>query len=321
MAHKLPEVHVPGLDIRPPEKKRFEYETSPMLPALHQSCMAVGARGSGKTTAVVNLLEDMPFDRIFLVSPTISSNREILSRLKIADEDMYPDTTDTKTIPKIIEQINIEAADFDRYLREMKLYKELMKKINSNTPLSMIPDSLLSMFYRDGDFRPPTHKYGGRKPCMAIVMDDILGSPMFRGKAADTINELAIRHRHVGGLAEGGALGVSLFFLVQSYKAQSGGISPMIRQNLTSMIMFKQKDKKRLAQIAEEMGGEISQHTFFRVVVDVFEDQPEHTFMFIDLFPKPNHPSRFRRNFNTFIVPPKEDYMDLVDINESDLED
>ena len=53
------------------------------MPRAHQCCLVVGPRGAGKTTAVVNLIERMPYDRIFAISPTVKSNKELLARLKI----------------------------------------------------------------------------------------------------------------------------------------------------------------------------------------------------------------------------------------------
>jgi hypothetical protein len=115
------------------------------------------------------------------------------------------------------------------------------------------------------------------------------------------LNQLTIYHRHLGQLKEGGALGLSLFFLVQSYKAQAGGISRTIRGNVPSMILFANKNQKMLDEIAEELAGEVSPEVFHKVFKQAIQDK--HDFLFVDLHRKPNHPSAFRRNLDTFLIP------------------
>ena len=102
-------------------------------------------------------------------------------------------------------------------------------------------------------------------------------------------------------LKEGGALGLSLFFLIQSYKAVAGGISRTIRGNVTSMILFANKNQKMLDEIAEELAGEVSPELFHKVFKQAIQDK--HDFLFVDLHRKPNHPSAFRRNLDTFLIP------------------
>ena len=83
------EEHIQGdLQIKPPSGSAFGCETPPAMPKLHQACLVVGPRGSGKSTATVNLIERLPFDRIFVISPSMKSNKELMDRLKIDPEDV-----------------------------------------------------------------------------------------------------------------------------------------------------------------------------------------------------------------------------------------
>ena len=66
---------------------------------MHQVCIAVGKRASGKSTAVVNLIERMQFDYVIAVSPTISSNKELMDRLKI--KHVFEDCDDPDIVDKI----------------------------------------------------------------------------------------------------------------------------------------------------------------------------------------------------------------------------
>mmetsp|Transcript_4812 Transcript_4812/g.10450 ORF Transcript_4812/g.10450 Transcript_4812/m.10450 type:complete len:260 (-) Transcript_4812:286-1065(-) len=166
---------------------------------------------------------------------------------------------------------------------------------------SRIPDEVLLMFYQNGTFQKPQHKWGGRKPHMAILFDDVMGSLLFT-KGIRKLNKLTIFHRHLGQLKEGGALGCSLYFLVQSYKAQAGGISKCIRNQATTIVLFKTKNDKELQEVQEECSGEIDKETFYQMYEQATDG--EHNALVIDLhWKKDTHPSGFRKNLDTFLIP------------------
>ena len=58
---------IKNMDITVPKKKAFEYETDPDLPQCHVSIAAVSKRGGGKTTCIVELMDRMKYDKIFLL--------------------------------------------------------------------------------------------------------------------------------------------------------------------------------------------------------------------------------------------------------------
>lgn len=294
----MKELKVRDCEIKAPSGSAFSYDTPEHMPKLHQACLICGPRGSGKTTACVNLVEKLPFDRIFVISPSMKSNKDLMSRLKINDEDVYDNPDDVSCLTKIKESVEKERDDLEKYEADMKKYKDLMKAIKSESPLFRLNEDDLSQFYVNGEFRPPQHKYNGRKPCMCLILDDAQGSMLYSKPRA--INQMTIYHRHLAQLEKGGALGISLFFLVQSYKTQSGGITRAIRGNVTSMILFRNKNVKMLQEIADEIAGEIEPSKFFQVYEKAMKDK--HDFLFIDLHKKDSHPSAFRRNLDTFLV-------------------
>lgn len=288
-----------SLKINVPNSSAFAHETHEDLPKMHQQCLCVGKRGSGKTIAVVNLVEKMNYDRIFVISPTFKSNSAIMSQLSIDEDDIYEDTDDIGCIDNIIEKINEEASEYDEYHKKMKEYKRFL---NLQSKKEEIPDDLLLMFY-DGmqdTFSKPEHYLDGRRPRLCLLFDDILGSKLFT-KGLRKINNLAILHRHTGAVDSegGGALGISVFYLTQSYTIQHGGISQCIRNNCTSLILFKTKNEKEFRKIQEECSGEIDKNTFTKMYEYAVE-QP-HSFLFIDLHPKEEHPSQFRCRFDEFL--------------------
>jgi len=295
----MKEVKIKGLDIKVPDGSPFAYETQEALPKCHQNCMVVAPRGQGKTTFTVNLLERMPYDRIICVSPSIHSNKAIMGRLKIDPEDIYEDPNDISILDKIKESIEKERDDLEEYREKKKLYKQLLTLLNKED-IFKIPDDLLMLFYKNGSFEPPTHKWGGRQPCIAVLFDDCLGSMIFT-KGIRKLNQMTIFHRHIGQLQEGGAIGCSLYFLTQSFRCAVGGVSKTIRGNTTSLAIGRTKSEKELEEVANEVGAEVSKDKFLELHKKATGGD-KYSYLFIDFHKKDSHPSMFRKNLDTFLV-------------------
>lgn len=289
---------IKGMEIVPPQSESGQYESDANLPKIHQVCIAVGKRASGKTTAVVNLIEKLNFDYVIAVSPTMNSNKEIMSRLKV--EHIFEDTDDTAIVDNIKNIINQEATDLETYLEDLKKYNKLMKDIKSGKYMNN--DDLLLQFFNDEDnmFLKPTHRWGGRRPKIAVLVDDAMGSMLYAKPRK--LNGLATYSRHLGQLKEGGAIGCSLFFLIQSFKAQSGGLSKVIRNQATSLILFKTKDQNELEDVAESVAGEIDQDTFYKIYDKAIGEGHNYEFLFIDFHPKKGQ-SMFRQRFDVYLYP------------------
>ena len=285
---------VKGLDIIPPKSESGLYTTDTFMPKMHQVCVATGKRNSGKSTAIINLIERMKFDYCIAVSPTMNSNKELMDRLKI--EHTFEDVDDPNVIDKIKDIVKGEAEDLERYKEELKRYNKLMKDLKEGK--YMDDDLLLQFFSDEGHFMKPTHRWNGEKPRIAVIFDDMLGSGIY--SRPRKLNGLSTYSRHVGQMKDGGAIGVSLFFMIQSYKAQTGGLNRVIRNQCTSLIIFKTKDKKEMEDIAESCCGEVDDTTFYKVY-DTAIREP-YDFLFIDFHKKKEHPSCFRRKFDEFIL-------------------
>jgi hypothetical protein len=285
---------VKGLQIVPPKETSGAYETAPDMPKMHCVTVIVGKRAAGKSVAAINLIEKMGYDYTIAVSPTMNSNKELMSRLNI--EHTFDDPDDLTCIDKIKEIVNEEARDLERYIYEMKEYNKLMRDIKQG---HNIGDDLMLKFF-DNDFVKPQHRWNGKKPRIAVLFDDMLGSLIY--SRPRKINALSTYSRHLGQLSEGGSIGVSLFFLIQSFKCQTGGLNRVIRNQCTQLIVFKTKDNKELDDIADSCGGEISKEKFIQVYDYAIETGGDHPFLFIDLHKKPNHPSMFRVCFDKFII-------------------
>jgi hypothetical protein len=288
---------VKGLDITPPRETSGMYETLPHLPRSGIICIANGKRQSGKSTAIINLIEKMGFDYTIAISPTMNSNRELMERINI--EHVFDDVDDTSVIDKIKDIVKKEADDLEQYQEELKRYNKLMKDLKDGKYLD---DDLLLQFFSDENyFVKPTHRWDGRKPRIAVVFDDMLGSGIY--SKPRKLNGLATYSRHLGQLKAGGSIGVSLFFMIQSYKCQVGGLNKVIRNQCTALILFKTKDKQELKDIAESCSGEIDEETFYKVYDQAIGDGSNYPFLFIDFHKKKEHPSSYRRRFDEFIIP------------------
>jgi hypothetical protein len=286
---------VKGLEIIPPKSESGLYETDTFMPKMHQVSIAVGKRASGKSTAIINLIERMKFDYCIAVSPTMNSNKELMERLNI--EHVFEDVDDPSVIDQIKDIVKKEAEDLERYKEELKRYNKLMSDLKDGK--YMDDDLLLQFFSDEGNFIKPVHRWNGEKPRIAVIFDDMLGSGIY--SRPRKLNGLSTYSRHVGQLKEGGAIGVSLFFMIQSFKCQTGGLNKVIRNQCTSMCLFKTKDRQEMKDVAESVSGEISEDIFNKVY-DTAIREP-YDFLFIDLHKKKEHLSMFRRRFDEFIIP------------------
>ena len=194
-------------------------------------------------------------------------------------------------------EIDKERDDYERYHSELKRYNSLKRELKQH---SAIGDDALLEFWCNGDFQPPKHRWGGRKPVLGVIFDDCIGSQLYT-KGIRKLNQLTIFHRHLGQLSEGGAIGCSLFFLLQSYRAGHSGISKTIRNNATLLAIGKTKSQKELDEISEECSAEVDKETFLKLFEQATKEP--HSFLLIDLHPKDHFPSKYRSNLDTFIVP------------------
>ena len=309
-----PAVHESNLHkyaIIPPKCSAGECTDTPEdLPKLPVGCgIACGKSGTGKTTAVVTFIECMDFDRVFWVGHTIKSNKPLLDRLgkRLAKEDIFEDLDDETIIDEIRKRVEQEAKDLEQFEKELARYNAMMKLINSpNMLFEPSPEELV--FFNGVDFLAPSWRYGlvngkPRKPKLTCVVDDALGSTLF--SRPRKLNALSTFSRHLGSFEDGRpAIGLNLFFLVQSLKAQVGGLTKVIRNQTKLWLIWKTHSKKELEDLREAVAGEVPARVFDQVIKQAHREP--HDFLMIDLqWKRGVHASPFRRNFCTFLVPPR----------------
>ena len=139
----------------------------------------------------------------------------------------------------------------------------------------------------------------GKPPLLACFIDDAQGSKLL--STNKKMMSLALRHRHLGQFKTGGAVGLSIFVSTQTFKS-NGGLSKAVRNNCTSLILFRTKDMSELKQISEAFSGEIEIEKF----MDLYKEATtaDHDFLFVDLHHKKNFQSSgFRKNFDNYLIP------------------
>lgn len=278
-----------GLDIKVPKGSAFAFETSPDLPKLHQLSLFVAKRGSGKSVAISNLVRMFGFDRVFIISPTIHSNKQMWSGLPVGLGDTFDDPDEADIISEIIDQVDAERDDLVRYREELKAWE-----MRRSQQTAMHYNQLYGQTFNDPR---PTHRWNGRVPRLGLIIDDCQSTKLFNSRKF--LNAVT-RHRHLGQLPEGGAIGISMFIAIQNYKANSGGCPRVLRNNATTLAIFRMKDNKEIDAIYEEVAGEIDRETFESVYAEA--TSIPYSFLFIDLHKKDGHPSMFRRCFNEFLI-------------------
>jgi len=248
--------------------------------------------------------------RVLLVSATANSNYVLMNDLDVDEDDIF-DPNDPQT-PYLLEAIcNSERDDLIRYYKEMEQRDLLIKRIkhvkwDNDEDL----DDEILMWYNPetGKFRMPEHKYNGKKVAIIVLVDDAQNSSLFSNKK---LLNITIKNRHLGAFSRevqenrytkhlGSSMGLFLYMCVQNYSCQQGGIPKAIRGNISQFILFKTASEKELENIKLEIAGEIDGDLFDRVYK--YATAEKHNFLFIDMDKKQHHPSKYRRNFDEFIL-------------------
>jgi hypothetical protein len=292
---------VKGLDVKPPKKSAFTIDTPEHLFKMNQLVLCCGVRGSGKTTALINLIRMyMDHDiiqRVILISPTYFSNKELFEPLNIDEEnDIYE--AEKESLDKVVENISKEVDEYNDYLEKKKKYKSFQKTINSDTPINMIDPNLIIMYQEMGflNNEKPVWKYKNDKhpPRVYIVVDDAIGSDVYSTKSK--LVHLSMKHRHINN-----GIGVSIAMLLQTYSATGNNSCPRcIRENATMIMLFKNSQDAQIKKIYDEVGdSDLSEEQFIKMFH--YATQEPHSFLCIDKAPK-DKTKKYRKNFNEYLI-------------------
>lgn len=230
---------IKGYGITVPKQKAFQIDTPNDMIKMHTLLLAIGKRGAGKTVAVTSLLKLLKqhkvLDRLFVISPTWDSNKMAFEGLPVDEEDVFHDPTDD-AILEVTKRVKQEARDLMEYKEKVSLKRRVekaLKNMQHDTDVDTIDPELLIMAYGKGvlDGEEPYHKWGGRRPVMALFIDDSVGSKMLGSRV---FLNFCLRHRHIGPVDNTG-LGVSVLMASQAYTTAMGGLPKAIRGTFSSL--------------------------------------------------------------------------------------
>ena len=311
MPVKIAKIKDKRVQIQIPPNSRCEINTSDNMFKHHINMLCCGKRNSGKSILITNYLRMMQdencLDRLFVISPTIESNKALIDSLNVKPEDIY-DPDERGVVELLLEAIDLERDRYVGELEKIKRYTQFQKLLKSDIPVGCIDADLLIEFsdYLDNSsLEPPQLKYGHR-PFLHCFVDDCQSTALFRDKM---FHHLAIRSRHVGIMPYKkndpemcGALGISIYIAIQNFTAGNSGSCPRcVRNNVTQMaICGTSKDEAELMNIYKSVAGEIPYDKFMAA----YEYATKETYgsLIIDLNPKKTALSKFRKDFNEYII-------------------
>lgn len=276
--------------------------------SFKQPCLQliVGQRTSGKSHLTSKILaqahQDKTFDIIYIVTPSFNSNKSYFG--KYIDEENVFEPTKT-SISEVIARVEADRDEWEDFLMKKKMYMKFKNDINKK--LDHIDENDLMYYYENGllennfEIELPKWKYSKEQPPKSLlILDDCLGSQAILQSSG--LTKLATLNRHVAPLSENhsnrSACGLAVIILTQSYK-MNNGISRVLRENVSLLTLFKNKQQKQMDAIKEELANVVE--------IDLFDKAYEYATnekygnLTIDFNPKDNK-YRFRKNLNELII-------------------
>lgn len=292
-----------GKDTEPSLGVSNEYKTSHF--AIRQPClMYVSAvRNSGKSFSVSKLVtqaqKENTFDRIYMITPTFLSNKAYFGKM-IDKDDVFEPTKDS--IQQVIDLVEQDRDEYQEFKRRKKLYLEFVTILKSKRDFT---DSEIFKFeemgFLDEHMSKPVWKYKFERPPQSLlIMDDILSSPAILQSSG--LTKVATLNRHLAALDEPEqnrtACGLAVIIISQTYSMPQG-VSRTLRENLTHLLIFKNKQEKQMGKIREELGSAVDENKFMTAYN--YSTKEKYGNLLIDFNPKcATH--TFRKNLNELVI-------------------
>jgi hypothetical protein len=222
-------------------------------PRFFWNMMNIGARGSGKTYTIVQMIKHYEKNKIMkdgteyklrthLISPTIQAN-EIYQSLDSLDmdKDAHENYSD-KLILDIIAGVKERKQKYEDYLLYKKYYEKVMK--TAPNKLDKLYDENPDMFalLEQYNYQHPSEIEHDKPEVNIVILDDLLGSDAFTRKTKSTLVNAMIKNRHMG---------ICFALLVQSIRS----VPKNIRLNCSVFQLATFKNKR---MILEDIYEEIS---------------------------------------------------------------
>mgnify|MGYP003138582694 FL=1 len=268
-------------------------------PALH---LIIGQRTAGKSYLTSLMLaqaqKDKTFDKVYFIGPSFNSNRSYFEPY-ITPDAIYEPTKDS--IDRVIKRVEEDKEDWEKFVVEKELYSKYLDDIKKDT--GRIEDTRLMDYYTLKFFEGyvPTWKYEFEVPPRSLLIcDDVLGSRALCQSSG--LTKCATLNRHIAPLDDNysnrSACGLGVWILCQTYKMREG-IGRALRENVSLLTLFKNKQQKQLDAIKEELANVVDEEIFDLVYNYAIQEKFDN--LTIDFAPKTDE-FRFRKNLNTLLI-------------------
>jgi len=281
-----------------------EYPTSKKT--FRQPClqMLVGQRTAGKSYLASKIItqaqREKTFDRIYMVTPSFNSNKAYFGKY-VDEEDVYEPTRES--IAEVIKSVEADRDEWEEYLAKKEIYE--MYKKDAKKPIKSIDEDSLITYDTFGFFDGliPKWKYQKEEPPKSLlILDDCLNSPAILQSSG--LTKVATLNRHIAPLKEcykgRSACGLAVMILSQTYK-MANGVSRVLRENLSLLTLFLNRQQKQLDAIKEELANVVELEKFDKAYE--YATRKKYGNLTIDFKPK-CETMTFRKNLNELIIFP-----------------
>jgi hypothetical protein len=287
---------------RPKEGVDNTYPTGP--DTFKQPClqMIVGARTAGKSYLAALILaqckRDKTFDVVYMITPSWNSNQSYFGDY-VQKENVFEPTADA--ISTVISRVEADRDEWQKFLAEKKEYDKFRSDMSSNNAIS---DDQLLLYHDMGwlyDRKKPVWKYDKEEPPKScVILDDILSSEVILHSSG--LTKVATLNRHIAPLekphSNRSACGLAVIILTQTYRMQ-GGLGRALRENVSILTLFKNRQEKQLNAIKEELANVVDLKLFDKAYE--FATREKYGNLSVDFTPKCST-KIFRKNLNEVIM-------------------
>lgn len=225
----------------------------------------VAPKGSGKSTIIYNIISRpefyyKKFHQVWMLSPTFRLD-DTYARLRLNPDHIIIDTDKfTSTMKNILTDVDAKIAAIERTVAQQ---------------------AAAQGWSQDKEKEQVEIEKAQKLDRILIVIDDAVGVKALQRDSV-IVNSFT-RHRHYH---------ISFLYAVQLYKA----MPPVVRVNLSAIILFRVYNKGEIAKIVEEQAAFVPEKTWLALYEHATNEQ--YSFFYVNY----KHPLRFFKNFTTPLV-------------------
>jgi hypothetical protein len=261
------------------------------LPDLSFLGAVVAQRGSGKTNALLRLIQhydsSAAFEKVIFFCPSWVTDRkyQVLQESENYDLEVYTKFSE-KIFGEVLAKIQADMKLWWAYEKELEAWRKYLRVGKDNKKLTAEEHAILEKT----DYEKPDPPNDWKKaPATLIVWDDMGGNrAVYNNTAKGALHEFTVLHRHWH---------CSLIHVVQHYHSAVG---KQIRNNLSMLMLFSNKNKDIKKSIATEFSGVVAYDKFMEMWDESTKEHPYEFFM-CD-FDQKDPQKKFRKNFNEFFL-------------------